>query len=68
MLCPCLPDITNVCQTEKPVAYLLKDLLLKPMKDLMICFMTRGLITTHRDIVDINVLDTDDLLDFDDIA
>ena len=45
---------------------MLKDRLLKILKDLLTCFMTRGQLMTHIDIIDINVLDTDNLLDFDD--
>ena len=47
------------------MAHMLKDRLLKVLKDLMIRFVTRGQIMTHIYIVDINVLDTDNLLGFD---
>ena len=56
-------------QTEKRVAYLLKDRLLKLLKDLMIVmFVTRGQTMTQRYIVDINVQDTDNLFDFYDMT
>ena len=44
------------------------DRLLKLMKDLMTCFVTKGQLMTHRDIVNIKVVDTDNLLDFDDMT
>ena len=51
------------------MAYLLKDRLLKLLKDLMIVmFVTRGQTMTQRYIVDINVQDTDNLFDFYDMT
>ena len=35
---------------------------------LMTCFVTKGHIMIQRDIVDISVVDTDNLLDFDDMT
>ena len=59
--------LNQLFQTEKPVEYMLNDRLVKLLKDLMTCFVTRGQIMTHIDIVDINLLDTDNLLVFDDM-
>ena len=58
---PVFTKFKHFFQIEKTVAYMLKDRLLKLLKDLMTCFVTRGQIMTH--IVGIKVLGTDNLFD-----
>ena len=59
MFCPYLPGLTIFFQTQKPVAYLLKNLM---------TFCDKRTYNDPQSIIDINVLDTDNLLDFDDMT